>query len=365
MQLQNQNQQVSAYPKNELTEVVLTSGLSVETTELLLIKFQPFIEQYAEIKEKATGLVVTDSSQKELMNDARVARLALQKIRVAADKEREGLKKDALAYGNAVQKAFNTIVSLIKPIEDHLQVQEDFKKREEAERKVKLKIDRELLLQPFCDTKYLNLVDMSEEEFQAYLFNMKAAHEARLAAAAKAEQDRIEAEQLAAEAEAQRKAEEAARIEAQRIENEKLKAEREEQERLFVAERAAAAAERAAAEQKLLEAQRIIEAERKAAEAAAAEAKQKIADNAAAIAQKIIEEERKAAEAEAQRLAELEAAAAAPDKEKLLELATSFANIALPSLTTANAQKIIADIEGLQSKIVAFINQKANKICEP
>ena len=200
MQLQNQNQQVSAYPKNELTEVVLTSGLSVETTELLLIKFQPFIEQYAEIKEKATGLVVTDSSQKELMNDARVARLALQKIRVAADKEREGLKKDALAYGNAVQKAFNTIVSLIKPIEEHLQVQEDFKKREEAERKVKLKIDRELLLQPFCDTKYLNLVDMSEEEFQAYLFNTKAAHEARLAAAAKAEQDRIEAEQLAAEA---------------------------------------------------------------------------------------------------------------------------------------------------------------------
>ena len=362
MQLQNQNQQVSAYPKNELTEVVLTSGLSVETTELLLVKFQPFIEQYAEIKEKATGLVVTDSSQKELMNDARVARLALQKIRVAADKEREGLKKDALAYGNAVQKAFNTIVSLIKPIEEHLQVQEDFKKREEAERKVKLKIDRELLLQPFCDTKYLSLADMSEEEFQAYLFNMKAAHEARLAAAAKAEQDRIEAEQLAAEAEAQRKAEEAARIEAQRIENEKLKAEREEQERLFVAERAAAAAERAAAEQKLLEAQRIIEAERKAAEAAAAEAKQKIADNAAAIAQKIIEEERKAAEAEAQRLSKLEAAAAGPDKEKLLELATSFANIALPSLTTANAQKIIADIEGLQSKIVAFINQKANKL---
>ncbi len=361
MQLQNQNQQVSAYPKNELTEVVLTSGLSVETTELLLIKFQPFIEQYAEIKEKATGLVVTDSSQKELMNDARVARLALQKIRVAADKEREGLKKDALAYGNAVQKAFNTIVSLIKPIEEHLQVQEDFKKREEAERKVKLKIDRELLLQPFCDTKYLNLVDMSEEEFQAYLFNMKAAHEARLAAAAKAEQDRIEAEQLAAEAEAQRKADEAARIEAQRIENEKLKAEREAQEQLFAAERAAAAAERAAAaaeraaaEQKLLEAQRIIEAERKAAEAAAIERVQRIA-----------EAERKAAEAEAQRLAELEAAAAAPDKEKLLELATSFANIALPSLTTANAQKIIADIEGLQSKIVAFINQKANKICEP
>ncbi len=361
MQLQNQNQQVSAYPKNELTEVVLTSGLSVETTELLLIKFQPFIEQYAEIKEKATGLVVTDSSQKELMNDARVARLALQKIRVAADKEREGLKKDALAYGNAVQKAFNTIVSLIKPMEEHLQVQEDFKKREEAERKVKLKIDRELLLQPFCDTKYLNLVDMSEEEFQAYLFNMKAAHEARLAAAAKAEQDRIEAEQLAAEAEAQRKADEAARIEAQRIENEKLKAEREAQEQLFAAERAAAAAERAAAaaeraaaEQKILEAQRIIEAERKAAEAAAIERVQRIA-----------EAERKAAEAEAQRLAELEAAAAAPDKEKLLELATSFANIALPSLTTANAQKIIADIEGLQSKIVAFINQKANKICEP
>ena len=358
MQLQNQNQQVSAYPKNELTEVVLTSGLSVETTELLLIKFQPFIEQYAEIKEKATGLVVTDSSQKELMNDARVARLALQKIRVAADKEREGLKKDALAYGNAVQKAFNTIVSLIKPIEEHLQVQEDFKKREEAERKVKLKAERELLLQPFCDTKYLNLVDMSEEEFQAYLFNTKAAHEARLAAAAKAEQDRIEAEQLAAEAEAQRKADEAARIEAQRIENEKLKAEREAQEQLFAAERAAAAAERAAAaaeraaaEQKLLEAQRIIEAERKAAEAAAIERVQRIA-----------EAERKAAEAEAQRLAELEAAAAAPDKEKLLQLAMLFQGIEMPTLSTKKAAQIAKNITDLQSKLVNFITEKANTL---
>jgi len=351
MQLQNQNQQVSAYPKNELTEVVLTSGLSAETTELLLTKFQPFIEQYAEIKEKAIGLVVTDSSQKELMNDARVARLALQKIRVAADKEREGLKKDALAYGNAVQKAFNTIVSLIKPIEEHLQVQEDFKKREEAERKVKLKAERELLLQPFCDTKYLNLVDMSEEEFQAYLFNTKAAHEARLAAAAKAEQDRIEAEQLAAEAEAQRKADEAARIEAQRIENEKLKAEREAQEQLFAAERAAAAAERAAAEQKLLEAQRIIEAERKAVEAAAA-----------AEAQRIAEAERKAAAAEAQRLAELEAAAAAPDKEKLLQLAILFQSIEIPTLSTKKAAQIAKNIADLQSKLVNFITEKANTL---
>lgn len=354
MELQKNKAELTAYPNNELATVVLSSGLSAETTDLLLAKFLPFYDQYAELKNAATGLVVTDSLQKQLMQDARTARLGLQKIRVAADKERESLKSGALAYSNAVQKAFNTLAGLIKPIEEHLQLQEDFSKREEAERKVKLKIDRELLLQPFCDTKYLNLVDMSEEEFQAYLFNMKAAHEARLAAAAKAEQDRIEAEQLAAEAEAQRKADEAARIEAQRIENEKLKAEREAQEQLFAAERAAAAAERAAAEQKLLEAQRIIEAERKAAEAAAIERVQRIA-----------EAERKAAEAEAQRLAELEAAAAAPDKEKLLELATSFANIALPSLTTANAQKIIADIEGLQSKIVAFINQKANKICEP
>jgi hypothetical protein len=351
MQLQNQNQQVSAYPKNELTEVVLTSGLSAETTELLLTKFQPFIEQYAEIKEKAVGLVVTDSSQKELMNDARVARLALQKIRVAADKAREGLKKDALAYGNAVQKAFNTIASLIKPIEDHLQVQEDFKKREEAERKAKLKIDRELLLQPFCDTKYLNLADMSEEEFQVYFLNMKSAHEARLAAEAKAEQDRIDAEQLAAAAEAQRIADEAARIEAQRIENEKLKAEREEQERLLAAERAAAAAERAAAEQKLLEAQRIIEAERKAVEAAAA-----------AEAQRIAEAERKAAAAEAQRLAELEAAAAAPDKEKLLQLAILFQSIEIPTLSTKKAAQIAKNIADLQSKLVNFITEKANTL---
>lgn len=351
MELQKNKAELTAYPNNELATVVLSSGLSAETTDLLLAKFLPFYDQYAELKNAATGLVVTDSLQKQLMQDARTARLGLQKIRVAADKERESLKSGALAYSNAVQKAFNTLAGLIKPIEEHLQLQEDFSKREEAERKVKLKIDRELLLQPFCDTKYLNLVDMSEEEFQAYLFNMKAAHEARLAAAAKAEQDRIEAEQLAAEAEAQRKADEAARIEAQRIENEKLKAEREAQEQLFAAERAAAAAERAAAEQKLLEAQRIIEAERKAAEAAAIERVQRIA-----------EAERKAAEAEAQRLAELEAAAAAPDKEKLLQLAMLFQGIEMPTLSTKKAAQIAKNITDLQSKLVNFITEKANTL---
>ena len=346
MQLQNQNQQVSAYPKNELTEVVLTSGLSVETTELLLIKFQPFIEQYAEIKEKATGLVVTDSSQKELMNDARVARLALQKIRVAADKEREGLKKDALAYGNAVQKAFNTIVSLIKPIEEHLQVQEDFKKREEAERKVKLKIDRELLLQPFCDTKYLNLVDMSEEEFQAYLFNTKAAHEARLAAAAKAEQDRIEAEQLAAEAEAQRKADEAARIEAQRIENEKLKAEAEAREKEMAAERAAAAEKLASETAKAKAENDRIKAEAEAELKAQREATAKI------------EAELKAKrEAEAKAAAEAKKLAAAPIKKQLLAWVDSF----LIPETNIESEKV-AMIKSKFEAFKAWANQEANTL---
>ena len=133
MELQKKAE-LTAYPNNELATVVLSSGLSAETTDLLLAKFLPFYDQYAELKNAATGLVVTDSLQKQLMQDARTARLGLQKIRVAADKERESLKSGALAYSNAVQKAFNTLAGLIKPIEEHLQLQEDFSKREEAYR---------------------------------------------------------------------------------------------------------------------------------------------------------------------------------------------------------------------------------------
>lgn len=309
--------------------------------------------------EDKMSITLAETARKNIKD----ARLKAEKLFDTKRQQVQVLKAEFDMEDKLWLKAKQVMQIKFKAIEEVAEWKANFVKRFEAEQKelrTQKRINEVVKYAPQMNRSEFDL--MSDASFDAFLSGIKSAYKAKIEAAAKAEQDRIEAEQLAAEAEAQRKADEAARIEAQRIENEKLKAEREEQERLFVAERAAAAAERAAAEQKLLEAQRIIEAERKAAEAAAAEAKQKIADNAAAIAQKIIEEERKAAEAEAQRLSKLEAAAAAPDKEKLLELATSFANIALPSLTTANAQKIIADIEGLQSKIVAFINQKANKL---
>ena len=84
-----------------LNEIAKIQGLEEETSKKIIEKFQPFLAQINEWKEKAKELVVTDESQVEEMKQAREGRLMLVKVRTNADKIRKELKADSLAYGKA------------------------------------------------------------------------------------------------------------------------------------------------------------------------------------------------------------------------------------------------------------------------
>jgi hypothetical protein len=109
-------------------ELILSqvTELEPETQQNIIAKFLPFYDQLEDWKGKAESLVVTDSLQRKEIKEAKEARLALKRVRISANKIREMLKRDSLAYGRAVQAVYNAIEEKIKPLEDHLLKQENF-----------------------------------------------------------------------------------------------------------------------------------------------------------------------------------------------------------------------------------------------
>lgn len=275
--------------KNELTLPGL-SGLEETTAKHIQAKFEKFDITVKEWEKKARELVVTDETQKDTMAQAREARLLLKNLRVEADKTRKDLKEESLRYGQAVQGVYNFIEERIKPIEAHLQEQEDFIKRKEAERKAKLRADREAQVSAYAEFIPVNLIfeEMSEEDFTKVLEGGKLQA-----------QEKAKREEEAKQAEIQRQKEEAERKEAERKEAERLAAEnaRIAEENARVAKENARIAEENARKEAEIEAKRK-EAERKEAERlAAAEKERKEAERKEAEI-KAKEEESKRFEAE-------------------------------------------------------------------
>jgi hypothetical protein len=283
--------------ENELTKVVDTIGLENQTSKYIKEQFLPFFDKAEKWKVKAETLIVTSADQKEEMKLAREARIALKNIRVDANKKRKELKEESLRYGRAVQGVYNVIEYLITPIEEHLSKQENFVKIQEAKRKDELEENRKAELIPYEEfiLSYVDLREMSEEDYQKLLNGVKLQLKDKKDQEAQAEKDRIERER--------KEAEERARIIE---ENKRLKAEAEKRE---------AEAEKLRIEQKK-------EREKLAREKADLEAKIRA------------EEERKQkSEAEAKEL--IRKANAAPDKEKLRRFASDLnaVNIKLSELT--------------------------------
>jgi len=288
-------------------------GVEPSTAIELSNAFAPFLVQAAEWKEKAEALVVTDVSQVKEMADAREARLALQKVRTSADKKRKELKEESLRYGKAVQDVYNLIEGTIKPIEEHLHLQEKFAEiqRQKEVDTITLKRNKELL--PFAEFVAVNLDlgNMSESDYQNVLKGAMMLTEIKAKEAAEAEAKRIEAE---AEAKEERE-----RIQK---ENERLRNEAKEREALLAEERMKREA---------------IEAEQKAAEEAERQRK---------------DQERKEAErqAEAQRQAE-QKAKAAPDNMKIIRWIADMEELPSPEVSSPEALAAIASIQGKLKEI--------------
>jgi len=178
--------------------IKVTAGLPQTKADALLEQFQDMFTKAAEYENKATGIIVTDAKQKDLMQQARGIRLELKAVRVKTENTRKTLKEQSLIEGKAIDGMSNIIKALIIPLEAHLQQQEDFIKIQEAARIAALVEDRKKLLSPYgMQDTTTNLGSMPEDQFQMLLVGVKAQYQEEQDRIKKEEEDRIAAEQAA------------------------------------------------------------------------------------------------------------------------------------------------------------------------
>lgn len=348
---------------DELEKAVTETGLSADGVQSLKDGFAPHFIRFHELAKAAKSITVGQPKA------AREMRLELKAVRVAAEKDRKAMKEDSLRRGKAIDGINSLLVYQLTPIE---QAMDDIEKAEmiaEAKRIAALQAVRADDLVAYADPSFYDLGNMPDDQWDQLLSGAKAAHESKIAAAAKAEAERIEAERLAAEAEAKRKAEEAAERERMRAENERLAkaaaaerkareqaeakaaAERAEVERQAAAEREAARKEREAIEAKAKaereEAERLAQVERKKREAIEAENARKVA----------VEAKRVATEKAAAKKA-----AAAPDKKKIAAIAESLRALAIPELTTDAGKALASKIKDQRDQFAAWVEAQAEKM---
>jgi hypothetical protein len=324
--------------------------------------------------------------------EAREIRLKLVKARTGIVATKDAAKAGIKLEGEIIQFYHNKAVAKIQEEETRLS---DIEKAEE----IRLAKERESrrvarlaeLAAVGMDGAHFPLGEMLPDPYAQLLSGARLAHEAKIAAEAKAKE---EARMAAEKAEADRVAREAAELaERERIkaENARLQAEKEAAEALARAERekAAEAARIAAAEREKIEAAaraaaEVARKEKEAAEAKAAaelkaaqekarkerelaEAKAKELQAIAAEAARVEREKRLELEraeaarvaAEKQKLADEQAvaarAAAAPDKEKLVELAKKIVACEPPAMSTPEGKAAAVRIERAINDLVDVI----------
>ena len=309
-----------------LDVVITESGLQLNEAEAIKQSYLPYFEQLNDIKEQATKINFdepTDIDEKI----ARELRLKLVKIRTGSEDVKKERKKIHSLKANLEQSAWNLIKDTCLLDEEKFSAVEKRREIEEKQRKENLRIEREAAVEPYgADIEHIALGEMSEEVWNNYFSGVKASHEQRVAAELKAEEDKVAAEQAAAD--------ERARIQE---ENERLQAEVEAKEVIMKVEREAAE-EKLAEEQARAEAGREAQEEkqRKDAEGAARkeETLRRVADELAS--------KQVAAEAELQAKRDAEAKEEA-DKQAVIQA----------ELSKGDAEKfktILADLAALKTK---------------
>lgn len=329
----------------------------------LRVAFAPHFQAVHELAEQAR-MVKADEPKK-----ARAIRLLLKAARVAADKTREDEKAESLRRGKAVQGIYNVLEYQVIPLEEGLERIEKAEEIREAERKAALQRDRAEELRPFLDPEHMALGEMGTEAYSLLLAGAKAAHQAKIDAAAKELAERTERERIAKE-------ELARKLEADRVERERMQAENarlakvaDEERAKRQAQEATAAKERAEAAKAQKDKDDAAAAARKKADEAANQERQRLAAAAEA-------EKRKAeiAQAEVRRLEQEKAdqvkadqaakkkAARAPEKAKVASLAVQVRALHLPDLKSEEGAALAAKIKEQMTKLAHWLDVEGAKL---
>lgn len=217
---------------NALALEVRKENLSEPEAISLQNSFMPFFQQAENMKEQALAINVTSVDQVDDIKKAREMRLTMKNIRVDCEKVRKSLKEESLRKGKAIDGMANVIKYLIAPIEEHLDNQEKFLERQEAQRIEKVRQERvaEMWKYQVDGNNFQNLGSMPDAQWDLLLNGLKVQFETAVEAAKKNEEDRKKREEEeAAERERVKKENEQRRIENEKLQ-EKLRLEKQKTE---------------------------------------------------------------------------------------------------------------------------------------
>lgn len=320
-----------------ITAIEQTGMKPVEVPELLNAFGSYFTEALPLVRQAETIKVEREDQTAEI-KAARETRLALRKIRCAAENRRKALKEDSLRRGKAIDNVARVIAAMCEPAEAKLEEAEQIVERLAKERREKVAAERAAAMRAVGgNPQYMDLAGMSEDQFRQLV------EDTRAATAARQEREKREAEAREAQAKADR--EERERLQKERDEAQAKAAEerkaREEAEAKARAERERADAEAKAEREK-------IEAKARQEREAREKAEKELADK-----------QRAEAEAKAVKEAEARRLAAAPDMEKLMDLADRLEALALPKCDTDAGNDVLAWFAGKRGQFAEALRERA------
>jgi len=390
---------------NELSIVVMESGIEKSKAELITSTLGSFFNKAKEWNNTISALVINDISETGKMKMAREGRLTLKNMRIECKKlveeKRQSVKNrmaDDILEDKLWLKSFQMVEATYKNLEGKLEEKEKFAERKEAERLDQIEKERLSKLLPlseFCSIESMDLKRMNEDDF-----NEKLDKASRLSELDRKEKEQIEKDKIAKEkADVLRnerkqllipiwefvpsknreddfatlteaefkdryeyslnlKKENDAKIEAQRLENEKLKSEAETNAKVEakrIAKEIADAKERELKEKAAKDAQEaVLRKEREALEKVEAELK---ASKDAEL-KKIKDADAKAKSEKAAQ----EKSLLAPDKIKLENLANEIVKITLPELKSDEAKEVLKKVQILLNKTSKYIKEESVKL---
>jgi hypothetical protein len=333
------------------TEVAqIAQNVSIEKRTEVQNVLNSVFNGVSKMREQLDAVQVSDENDKSSMKVANTIRLNVRQIRLEAektfDKKREEVQAQMIGFKTEDSlwlKAKQTMQILTKEIEEVAKFKETTAERIASERKeleTQTRIAKVSKFNPELNRSEFE--NMSSEMFEMFLAGLEKAHNDKIEAEKKAEQERLKA------------------IEEERIERERIKAENErlakeaiEKEKQLQAERAEALKKQKELEEKAKEQQRIAD-EKLAKEKAESEAKLKIErEKQAKIEAELKAKQQAEAEAIAKRKAEIDAeekakalALKAPRKEKLTKWVESFE---IPSFENdEKANEIVSKFEAFK-----------------
>jgi hypothetical protein len=315
-------------------------GIEESKAKQISEQFKPMLDKMVELEVEANEVFSLDIESPEASKKAKEVRLKYVKVRTGTADIHKEQKAFYLQAGRFVDGWKNAQLFASQGIEEKLEAIEKFAENKEKERIAELQKSRLLLISEYVDdTVGLDLGNMADDVFDAYLGAKK-----------QAKADRIEAERVAEENRLKEIEAEKERIRLEEIENERVRKENAKLKEEAEAKELAIKKEREENERKINEEREkqetALRVERESQAKILAEEKAKYGKLEADLKAKKDAEDKVIAD----KKKEADKLAKSSDKEKLTK---AIREIALPEFNFTNESSIATEQE-IRSKLISF-----------